>query len=97
MFHRLGLAGGLRRAHEGDVKEAKAYMIQKHHHGHNHTSEDEDMAQWDGEAWGMQQVEQYIRDKPGRCIILVRGFVVDATSYLKEHVCLFCFRDYILG
>lgn len=87
MFHRFGLASGLRRAHERDVKEAKTFMANKANHGHTHnTSEDEDLEEWDGEIWGKGKLEEYVQSKPGRCLVLIRGFVVDATSYLGEHV-----------
>lgn len=86
MFNCFGLAGGLRRAHERDVKEAKTFMATKAHHAHHSHSEDEDLEDWEGEIWGKNELEGYIRAKPGGCIVLIRGFVVDATSYLGEHV-----------
>lgn len=62
-------------------------MANKANHGHTHTtSEDEDLEEWDGEIWGKGKLEEYVHSKPGRCLVLIRGFVVDATSYLFEHV-----------
>lgn len=88
-LHRLGFAAGLRRAREGDLKEAKAYMHLKAHH--QAPVEDDDT--WDGEVWTLDQVEDYRKSSPGRCMLLVRGFVVDATAYLAEHVSLQCFAE----
>jgi len=41
---------------------------------------------WDGELWNMQKVKEFALAKPGRCIVLLEGFAVDATEYLAEHV-----------
>jgi hypothetical protein len=37
------------------------------------------------EHWTLGEVEHY---SPGRCLILLDGLVVDATSFLGEHVTL---------
>ena len=58
-------------------------MANKAHHGHN-VSEDED-----DEAcviWGIEEVKQYIRSKPGTCVVLIHGFILDVTGYLGVHV-----------
>lgn len=85
MFHRLGLANGLRRARKDEVEEAKAYMVHKAHHGHSQSDGDDEEV-WEGEVWGKDEVEQFKLGKLGRCVVLIRGFVVDVTSYLGEHV-----------
>jgi hypothetical protein len=85
MFHYLGLAQGLRRVNVDDVQEAKAYMAHKTHPGHSNL-DDEHAQEWEGELWGMDEIQQYRRDKPGRCVILIYEFVVDVTGYLGEHV-----------
>jgi hypothetical protein len=54
VFNRLGLAGNLRRVHEGDIKEAMAYMAGKKHHGRK----GEDSEGWCGVMWGIDEVEQ---------------------------------------
>ena len=62
-------------------------MANKADHGHTRSiSEDEDLAEWDGDIWGKGALEEYVKNKPGRCLVLIRGFVVDATNYLSEHV-----------
>jgi stearoyl-CoA desaturase (Delta-9 desaturase) len=80
------LAGSLRRAHEDDIKEAIIYMANKAHHGHN-DSEDEDDEAW--VIWGIEEVNQYIRSKPGTCVVLIHGFILDVTGYLGVHVGLY--------
>jgi len=80
----LGLAGGLRRVHEEDVKEAEAYMAHRNQQG-DQSSEGEQAEEWEGEVWGMDEVRRYKRDKPSSCVVLIRGFVVDVTGYLGEH------------
>jgi len=84
MLHCFGLAGGLRRVNEDDVNEARAYMVHKAHQGHN-DPDDVHADEWDGEVWRIDDVERYKLDNPGRCVILLHGFVVDATGYLAEH------------
>ncbi|KAF7971683.1 hypothetical protein HWV62_20126 [Athelia sp. TMB] len=87
LFHAFGLASGLRRARETDLLEAKVYMKHKNspHHHQPHT---QSMASepWNGELWGAETLRTYINSKPGRCILLLDGFLVDATGYLSEHV-----------
>jgi len=60
-------------------------MANKAHHGHN-DSEDEDAEPWGGAVWGIEEVKQHIRSKPGRCVVLVHGFILDVTGYLGIHV-----------
>jgi len=69
---------------EDDVNEAKAYMAHKAHQDHTSLG-DGHVEEWDGDVWGIDDVERYKQDKPGRCVILLHGFVVDATGYLGEH------------
>lgn len=66
------------------MKEASKYMYHKLHHGI--PPNDENPSTWEGDVWDMDQVENYARDCPGRCIVLINGFVVDVTGYLGEHV-----------
>lgn len=41
---------------------------------------------WDGESWDLSRVQDFAKAKPGRCVVIVGTFVIDATSYLGEHV-----------
>jgi stearoyl-CoA desaturase (Delta-9 desaturase) len=88
-LNRLGFATGLRRARDIDMKEAAAYMHLKIHHGVSYDSEDSN--EWGGEVWDMYKVEEYVKATPGRCVVLVHGYVVDVTGYLGEHVSLTLF------
>ena len=89
MLHCLGLASGLRRVHGDDVKEAKAYMARRTQKDHSNP-DDEHAEVWEGEVWGTDEVKRYKLDKPSRCVVLIQGFVVDATTYLGEHVSFEC-------
>lgn len=60
-------------------------MIGKHHHHHRHQSVFPP-SEWLGEVWGFEELRGYLKAKPGRCVLLLDGMVVDATSYLGEHV-----------
>ena len=93
-MHRLGLVYGLRRAKQEDVSDAARYMHEKHTHGTlGESSTDESEDEWQGEIWDMDRLEECQQDKPGKCVVLLDGFVLDVTSYLGEHVCGFsCFH-----
>jgi stearoyl-CoA desaturase (delta-9 desaturase) len=41
---------------------------------------------WLGDVWNLDELEKYVQASPGKCIILIEGFAVNATSYLTEHV-----------
>ncbi|ETW87157.1 hypothetical protein HETIRDRAFT_431593 [Heterobasidion irregulare TC 32-1] len=83
ILHRLGLVTGLRRAHEDDIKHAEKYM---EHKAHAHVDDDYYIEQsWDGEVWDTDRLGAFIKNKPTACIILLNGFAVDATDYMKEH------------
>ncbi|KAJ7597481.1 hypothetical protein C8J56DRAFT_920193 [Mycena floridula] len=81
LLHRLGLVTGLRRARSDDMTEASAYMKYKTTHGSPPISVEPDVK----ELWNLAQVHEYINERPGRCVILLHGFVVDATPYLGDH------------
>lgn len=85
MFHTFGLASGLRRVRETDMLEAKRHMAHAHHH-HALPALSDIAAVWVGDVWGVDALREYIRGKPGRCVLLLDGLLVDATSYLGEHV-----------
>ena len=80
-LYKLGLVTSLRRASNGDLKEAIEYMNQKGTLGSVEVETDT----WNGEVWNMGQVQEYI-EKLGKCFVIIDGFVVDVTSYLGEHV-----------
>ena len=80
----------LRRAREVDLVEAVKYMHLKETAG---IVEPENTT-WDEESWNMQKVKEFALAKPGRCIVLLEGFAVDATEYLAEHVSFFLASDF---
>ncbi|THH03899.1 hypothetical protein EW146_g10319, partial [Bondarzewia mesenterica] len=82
-LNRLGFVTGLRRAHEDDIVEAKLYMkCQAHLHHDTDTSDTGDSAL---PVWDSNQLEAFITSKTASCIILINGFAVDVTEYLKDH------------
>ncbi|KAH7925171.1 hypothetical protein BV22DRAFT_1105047 [Leucogyrophana mollusca] len=80
-LHKIGLVRGLRRARIEDIKEAKVYMHQKVHYGVLQDSDTE----WEGDVWTMKEIDEYAKQKPGKCLVLIHDFVVDVTVYLGEH------------
>ncbi|KAJ7651627.1 hypothetical protein DFH06DRAFT_1207561 [Mycena polygramma] len=82
LLHRLGLVTGLRSVREQDLKEATEYMHFKDTHGVPPTEEDEP---WDGEIWDLERAQEYIKSKPGTCVVVIDDYFVDVTPYLGEH------------
>ncbi|KAF8167389.1 hypothetical protein B0H34DRAFT_681705 [Crassisporium funariophilum] len=80
-LHELGLVTSLRRARHEDLTEAIHYMQQKDALGAMEAEKDP----WQGAVWNVNQVKSYVQEKTGRCVVLIDGFAVDATTYLAEH------------
>ncbi|KAH8102410.1 fatty acid desaturase-domain-containing protein [Cristinia sonorae] len=92
----LGLATGLRTARPDDIREALVHMHQKgyHHHRDLHApakyetssddqSNDEPKVLYD--IWTLEEVKTYVQTKKNRCVVVVKGFILDVTEYLGEH------------
>ncbi|TFY62685.1 hypothetical protein EVG20_g6608 [Dentipellis fragilis] len=93
-LHRVGLTTGLRRARELDIADARSYMQQKEkqtmHHGSEAVTLPADGAgairgTWDGPTWDVEQVRAYVRAHGAACVVVVDGFAVDVTAYMREH------------
>ncbi|KAJ3843365.1 hypothetical protein F5878DRAFT_605201 [Lentinula raphanica] len=87
-LYKLGFVTGLRQAREVDLKEAMAYMNHKHVHGVPPTDDDEEHnLQSEGklQTWTLEETKLYLKEHPHRCLVLLRGWVVDVTTYLGEH------------
>lgn len=41
---------------------------------------------WSGKEWAIEETQAYVASSPARCLIVIDGFVVEVTEYLKEHV-----------
>jgi stearoyl-CoA desaturase (delta-9 desaturase) len=37
-------------------------------------------------TWDEMKVQEYVRERAGRCVLVIGGWVVDATEYMGEHV-----------
>lgn len=92
-LHRIGLVNGLRRARQADISDAIVYMHQKHNHHIPSKDYDDFSCSSDGgsffparEVWDEQKLAEYVKGKKGRCVVVVKGSVVDVTNYLGEHV-----------
>ncbi|KAH0837854.1 hypothetical protein J3R83DRAFT_6080 [Lanmaoa asiatica] len=82
-LHYLGLVTSIRRARPEDIDEARDYMRQKAL-GEKITSTKADES-WSGKEWTIKETQEYAASNPARCLVVVDGFVVDVTEYLKEH------------
>lgn len=47
----------------------------------------DDETLWQGTVWDAKQLDDHVRANSGCCLVIVGGFVIDATGYLGEHVC----------
>ncbi|KAI4528276.1 hypothetical protein K525DRAFT_291292 [Schizophyllum commune Loenen D] len=81
-LHRLGYVKGLRRARDADLRAALAHMQLKGHHDHE-TSDEEDEEPWNGPVWSVADLKD--KASQGTCLLIIEGYVVDATAYLGEH------------
>ncbi|KAI0050568.1 hypothetical protein FA95DRAFT_1555494 [Auriscalpium vulgare] len=87
LLNTLGWAWGLRRADTNDIKDAIQHMSGKHadHHG-PYTGSAQGIAEWAGAIWQRRdQLDDYLRSNSCACVVLIDGYAVDATSYMKEH------------
>ncbi|KIJ66509.1 hypothetical protein HYDPIDRAFT_151085 [Hydnomerulius pinastri MD-312] len=82
-LYRLGLVKTVRRARPEDIKEAKQYMHQKTHQQNQETAQQS--SDWSGSEWSIEGALEYMACNPGKCMVVVDGFVVDVTGYLREH------------
>ncbi|KAJ7754945.1 hypothetical protein DFH07DRAFT_822247 [Mycena maculata] len=82
VLNSLGLVTGLRSVREQDLKEAKEYMCFKETHG---VPPPVDNAPWAGEVWALPQAYEYIKSKPGSCVVVIEDYFFDLTTYLAEH------------
>ncbi|KAJ8496691.1 hypothetical protein ONZ51_g948 [Trametes cubensis] len=94
LLHSLGLATGLRRARDEEIRVAREHMLlkeiaQAHTDGQvvgsdSTTGSEEECEDWQGQVWTVEQLAEYACGK-GRCVLLLDGYAVDATEYLAEH------------
>ncbi|KAI0720043.1 fatty acid desaturase-domain-containing protein [Cerioporus squamosus] len=84
----LGLASGLRRARVEDISAAREHMLQKEiivaYASDSTTDLEEQDEQWSGETWTKERLATFAGAE-GRCVLLLRGYVVDVTEYMTEH------------
>lgn len=43
-------------------------------------------SEWNGEDWDKERLAEFVREKPGRCVVVIDGYAIDVTKYLGEHV-----------
>ncbi|KAN0100144.1 hypothetical protein V8E55_000128 [Tylopilus felleus] len=79
-LHYLGLVTSVRLARPEDIDDARHYMRQKAL-GKDTTDTD---APWRGTEWTLEEAHACAAAS-GRCLVVIDGFVVDVTDYLKEH------------
>ncbi|CCA68915.1 probable stearoyl-CoA desaturase [Serendipita indica DSM 11827] len=90
MLYRLGLATGLRKAHPEDIKAAQAWILSHHHEPFPASANDEaetDSAESTDEVvlakWSLNELNKQAKQRG--CLLVIDGFVVDASSYVGDH------------
>lgn len=91
LLHKFGLATGLRKARQEDIADALVHMQAKHHHlpppkYDVSSGDDQETVRAIYEIWDDERLQEYVEAKKGRCVMVIKGYVVDATGYLGEHV-----------
>ena len=84
MLGRLGLAKDLRRVRVKDIDAAIRDMLSKTDPDHYVEEPAADAIEYP--LWTVGQARAYAAAKPGRCVLILEDFVVDATKYMVEHV-----------
>jgi hypothetical protein len=54
-------------------------------HDHNDAHEIDEKDAWTGPKWTEKELESYI-ERNGACVLLIDGYIVDVTGYMKTHV-----------
>lgn len=75
----LRLVTGLRKASNAEIQYSVKYM----------QSKKDDQGLVDDvrlEFWNMGQVFDYIAEEKERCVLVINGYVIDATKYMAAHV-----------
>ncbi|KIK63589.1 hypothetical protein GYMLUDRAFT_443395 [Collybiopsis luxurians FD-317 M1] len=91
LLHRLGLVNGLRQARIADLNEALAYMSHKSLYGEPPKDDEDDrnVGKTSNDKgcqyWTIDKARLFVKEQPGRCIVLLDGWAVDVTAYLGEH------------
>ncbi|TFK26644.1 hypothetical protein FA15DRAFT_587923 [Coprinopsis marcescibilis] len=78
-LYRMGLVSGLRTAREVDIVDCLLYTQKKR------DSIDAATERWEGVIWDHAQLRRYHQENPLNCILLLDGFVLDVTQYIREH------------
>lgn len=93
VLHKLGLVTGLRKARQEDISAARSWILSHHHEPFpsSSASEEEDEITSFGNndddikaKWNQEDLALNARKR--NCLLVIDGFVVDASGYLGEHV-----------
>jgi stearoyl-CoA desaturase (delta-9 desaturase) len=82
---KLGVAWGLRRATIEDIAAARAHMLANRHDQNAARESVVENKEWTGPTWTEAELGAYI-ERIGACVVLIDGYAVDVTRYLKAHV-----------
>jgi hypothetical protein len=64
-----------------------------HDHAHAHERVDEN-DEWTGPTWTEKELKSYI-ERNGACVLVLEGYAVDVTRYMKIHVRLLSYFPFM--
>jgi len=85
LLERTGQATKLRQASKEDVQNAQIWMKSDRHDTEDYYSSDGDLNSWAGPCWSVEDLKRELALQPGRHLIHVDEYILDVSSYLKDH------------
>lgn len=66
--------------------ESDSGLLSSEESAYSQSSSETEDAEWEGPTWDESDLFEYIKARPGRCVVVLDGYAVDVTRYLGEHV-----------
>ena len=85
-LHYMGVATNLKRARQEDLNEAQLHMATKRDMPAEGKRQVTATSEPNSPSWTIEEARAYAAAKLGRCVLVLDDYVVDATTYLSEHV-----------
>ena len=89
LLNKLGLVTRLRQVTPAEIDQARRYILCKSHlvdPTDGPVSEDFKAMSVEHPNWTLDETKAHAAAEPGRCLLALRGSIVDVTAYLKDHV-----------
>ncbi|KAJ3550851.1 hypothetical protein NM688_g4984 [Phlebia brevispora] len=84
LLHAFGLATNLRRARQEDLNDAKQHMMLKAYIDNESIEKLEGEHSVEHPSWTIEKAQEHAASA-ARCLVVIDGYIIDVTAYLKEH------------